>query len=106
MGIKVFLTVFGMVFLAELGDKTQLATFLMATDNATSKWVVFAGAAFALVLSSFLAVILGDAVSRWISPKVLKIAAGVVFVVIGAITVYNGTHTPSAAPETIHTHTK
>jgi len=97
MGLKVFFAVFGMVFLAELGDKTQLATFLMASDGSTSKWVVFAGAAFALVLSSFLAVIFGEAFGRFLSPKYLKIVAGAVFLVMGVVTIYSGVYTTSVS---------
>ena len=52
MDIKVFLTVFAVVFLAELGDKTQLATLLFAADKEVSKLTVFAGASLALVVAA------------------------------------------------------
>ncbi|HMR80531.1 MAG TPA: TMEM165/GDT1 family protein [Polyangiaceae bacterium] len=83
MDWKLFATVFGSVFLAELGDKTQLATFLFASDAKASKWTVFFAAALALVLTSALGVALGAVVSRHVSEKVLTWAAGVGFVVIG-----------------------
>ncbi len=83
MDIKFMLTTFGMVFLAELGDKTQLATFCLSADCASSKWSVFIGSASALVLSSAIAVVFGDALARWIPPSYIRLGAGVFFVVVG-----------------------
>ena len=83
MDIQYLLTTFGMVFLAELGDKTQLATFCLSADCATSKWSVFIGSAGALVLSSAIAVVFGDAVARLIPPSYIRLGAGVFFVVVG-----------------------
>jgi putative Ca2+/H+ antiporter (TMEM165/GDT1 family) len=88
MDIKLMLTTFAMVFLAELGDKTQLATFCLSADCGSSKLPVFIGSAGALVLSSFIAVMLGEAVSRIIPPTYIKIAAGVFFIAVGAWTIY------------------
>ncbi len=82
MDIRVMLTTFGMIFLAELGDKTQLATFAFAAEN-KSRLSVFFGAAGALVLTSVLAVIFGSAVSRLIPPNYINIGAGVLFVSLG-----------------------
>jgi Ca2+/H+ antiporter, TMEM165/GDT1 family len=79
---KLFASTFVAIFLAELGDKTQLATLSLATGTA-SRWAVFAGSSLALVLTSAIAVLLGDAVSRVISPVWLRRAAGVVFVALG-----------------------
>jgi putative Ca2+/H+ antiporter (TMEM165/GDT1 family) len=79
---KVMLTTFGMIFLAELGDKTQLATFAFAAENKT-RLAVFLGAAGALILTSLLAVIFGSAVSRLIPANYIKIGAGVLFVLLG-----------------------
>ncbi len=56
MDLKLFLTIFGSIFLAELGDKTQLATLLFASGAETPKWLVFAASASALVLTSALGV--------------------------------------------------
>lgn len=71
-----------MIFLAELGDKTQLATFAFATENKT-RFSVFLGAAGALICSSLLAVLFGAAISRLIPPFYMKIGAGVLFIVLG-----------------------
>ena len=64
MDIKLIMTTFGLVFLAELGDKTQLATFCLPADAASCRLSVFLGSAGALVLSSLIAVLFGDAISR------------------------------------------
>ena len=75
----IFLT----VFLAELGDKTQLATLLFAAEQHVSKIGVFAASASALVLSSLLAVLVGAQLSAYVSPRLLKLIAGVGFLAIG-----------------------
>ncbi len=82
MDWKLALTTFGTVFLAELGDKTQLATLAFATTG-RSKWAVFVGAASALVATSTVAILAGEAVTRAVPPIFLKRAAGVAFVAIG-----------------------
>ncbi len=83
MAFKVFLTVFTTVFLAELGDKTQLATFLYAADVQNPKWVVFLAAAAALVLAAALAVLFGSLVSKHLNPRYLSWAAGCGFIAVG-----------------------
>ena len=83
MDVKVMLTTFGMIFLAELGDKTQLATFCFAADS-KSKLAVFVGSAGALVLTSGLGCLLGSFVSRLVPANYLNIGAGVLFVILGA----------------------
>jgi putative Ca2+/H+ antiporter (TMEM165/GDT1 family) len=83
MELKVLLTVFVTVFVAELGDKTQLATLLFASDKEVSKWVVFAGASLALVATSALGVLGGALVSSWVTPRQLQTVAGVGFIAIG-----------------------
>lgn len=84
MDWKLFASTFAAVFVAELGDKTQLAALSLSAGSA-SKWTVFAGSAVALVLSSALAVGAGDLVSRVVSPIWLRRAAGVIFVVLGVV---------------------
>ena len=83
MDPKLFATVFASVFLAELGDKTQLATLLYASDAERSKLTVFAAAASALVLTSALGVIAGSLVGQYVSPKVVRWVAGLGFIAVG-----------------------
>src|SRR6187549_2229568 len=68
---KLFLSTFGAIFLAEMGDKTQLAT-LSLSANGASRWVVFAGSALALVATSAVAVLFGEAIARVIPPHWFK----------------------------------
>ena len=85
MDYKILLTTFGMVFLAELGDKTQLATFCLSAD-CDPKLAVFLGSALALVLSSLIAVFFGAVFSRYVPILYIKVAAGAFFLVAGAWT--------------------
>jgi putative Ca2+/H+ antiporter (TMEM165/GDT1 family) len=86
MDLKLFATVFVTVFLAELGDKTQLATLLFASKSATALWTVFLGAAAALVIASALGVAGGALLAQYLNPKYLSYAAGAGFIAIGAWT--------------------
>jgi putative Ca2+/H+ antiporter (TMEM165/GDT1 family) len=83
MDFKVLSTVFTSVFIAELGDKTQLATMLFASDKDTSKLVVFLGASLALVATSAIGVLAGSAISQYVSERTLQYVAGVGFIAIG-----------------------
>ena len=89
MDWKVFLTVFVVVFIAELGDKTQLATMLFATDKEISKYVIFAAASAALIVASGIGVLAGSLLSEIINEKYLHYIAGVGFILVGAFTLYN-----------------
>ena len=75
MDWKLLLTTFGAVFVAELGDKTQLATLSLASGK-VSRLAVFLGSAGALVCTSLLAVLAGAAISRYVPPIYLRRAAG------------------------------
>jgi putative Ca2+/H+ antiporter (TMEM165/GDT1 family) len=86
MDVRLFLTVFATVFLAELGDKTQLATLLYAADRPGAKLVVFLGAAAALVTTSAIGVAAGTAIAAYVSPRLLARVAGVGFIALGAWT--------------------
>ena len=87
MDLKVFFVVFGTVFLAELGDKTQLATVLFASRPEASLATVFVGASLALILSSLLAVAAGSVISQYVDPRYLSYIAGAGFIVIGIWTI-------------------
>jgi putative Ca2+/H+ antiporter (TMEM165/GDT1 family) len=76
-------TVFTSVFIAELGDKTQLATMLFASDTQTSKLTVFLGASLALIATSALGVVAGTFLSNYVSERVLQYVAGIGFIAIG-----------------------
>lgn len=87
MDLKLLLTVFATVFLAELGDKTQLATLLFSANAPANRLTVFIGASLALILASAIGVLAGAVVSAYVDPKYLSYAAGIGFVVIGAFTI-------------------
>ena len=86
MELKVFFTVFAAVFIAELGDKTQLATMLFAADREVSKWTVFWGASSALIVATVIGIIAGTVLSDFINERYLNYIAGVGFILIGAFT--------------------
>ena len=74
-----------MIFLAELGDKTQLSTFAFASQS-KSPLSVFLGASLALVLSSLIGVALGGLIGRFVPERVMKVLAAVVFLGFGVWT--------------------
>ena len=82
--MKAYVAVFLSVFLAELGDKTQLATMLFATDAALSRGGVLVAAAGALVLSTVLAVVAGAVLGSWVQSRHLTRVAALGFIAIGA----------------------
>jgi putative Ca2+/H+ antiporter (TMEM165/GDT1 family) len=86
MNWKLLLVTFGTVFLAELGDKTQLATLAFAAAN-RSFWSVFLGSALALVTASLAATLLGSFLARCLPARWVSLGAGVLFIIIGAILV-------------------
>lgn len=88
MNWTTFLTVFTAIFVAELGDKTQLATMLFAADKQVNPWQVFFAAALALVLTSAMGVLLGSLFSRYLSEKLLQMISGILFMAIGAYSLY------------------
>ncbi len=89
MDWKIFLTIFAAVFIAELGDKTQLATMLFAADKEVSKYTVFIAASAALIVASAIGVLAGSLLSEYINEKILHYVAGVGFIAIGAFTLYH-----------------
>ena len=88
MDWKLFTTVFVTVFLAEMGDKTQLATVLYASEHSTAKHTVFFAAAAALVVVTAIGVIAGDLVSRALPERALRYGAGIGFLAVGVWTIW------------------
>ena len=90
MDVKLLATVFATVFVAELGDKTQLSTMLYAAGAENNKWIVFLGSALALVVASALGVFAGGLIGPRINPKVLARVAGAGFIAVGVWTMLKG----------------
>jgi putative Ca2+/H+ antiporter (TMEM165/GDT1 family) len=86
MDYKILFTVFVTVFIAELGDKTQLATMLFASGQNVSRWSVFFGSALALITTSAMGVLAGGLISKYLSEKHLSIIAGIGFIAVGVWT--------------------
>ncbi len=84
MDWKLLATTFGTLFVAELGDKTQLACMLM-TAKSQKPWTVFLGSSLALVLVSFLGVMFANFICQYVSPNVIKKIAAVGFVLMGGL---------------------
>jgi putative Ca2+/H+ antiporter (TMEM165/GDT1 family) len=84
MDLRVFLTTFGIIFLAEMGDKTQLAAMTMAADS-KKPWAVFIGASLALVAVSALGVVVGSVIGTYVPLEWVKRVAAVAFIVIGIL---------------------
>ena len=89
MEFRTLVAIFGTVFLAELGDKTQLATVLFAANNRNSALWVFAAASAALVASTALGVLAGNLLSHYVNTRYLSIVAGIGFIAIGAWTLWS-----------------
>jgi putative Ca2+/H+ antiporter (TMEM165/GDT1 family) len=84
MDWRVLLTTFGVIFLAEMGDKTQLAAMTMAAQT-KRPWTVFIGSALALTAVSAIGVVVGSVVGNYIPLIWVKRAAAVAFIVIGIL---------------------
>lgn len=84
--MREFLIMFAVVFAAEFGDKTQLATVLFASERKLPPLLVFAASGGALVLSSALATFLGTVASRYLAGVPFKLIAGIGFMAIGGLT--------------------
>lgn len=81
---KVALAAFTSVFLAEMGDKTQLATMMLVAEG-KSPWAVFLGSATALVLSSVVGVLAGGVVAKYVPAAYIRVASGAAFILIGIL---------------------
>ena len=88
MDLKLLATVFATVFLAELGDKTQLATLLFASKAESGLFTVFLAASLALIATTAIAVLAGAAVADTVQPRQLSYIAGAGFILIGIWTIW------------------
>ncbi|QLA17480.1 TMEM165/GDT1 family protein [Desulfolutivibrio sulfoxidireducens] len=84
MDWKLLVTTFGTLFLAELGDKTQLACVLLAADS-KKPWTVFVGSSMALVTVSLIGVVFASLICQYIPPEIMKKVAAVGFVIMGTL---------------------
>lgn len=85
MSITPYLSIFLAIFIAELGDKTQLAAVMFASNAETNPWLVFAATAAALVVSAGIAVLLGSLAAKYITMLPMKLIAGIVFMLLGGL---------------------
>lgn len=85
--LKSIFSTFILVFLAELGDKTQLSTMLLASKS-KSIWFVFIGSACALVLSSLIGVLAGSVINKYIPASYIQFCSGVAFIIIGSLLIF------------------
>ena len=92
MSWKLFLSTFILIFLAELGDKTQLAAMARTASSGGAKWTVFVAASSALVLSTLVAVLFGHVLTRFFPEKTLKLAAGGLFILFGMLILWQTFH--------------
>jgi Ca2+/H+ antiporter, TMEM165/GDT1 family len=84
MDLRVLLTTFGVIFLAEMGDKTQLAAMTMAAET-KKPWAVFIGASVALACVSALGVLVGAMLGNYVPLEWVKRIAAIAFIVIGIL---------------------
>lgn len=89
--LQVFISTFFTIFLAELGDKTQVTTLLMSAES-HAPWIVFAGAGTALIATSLLGVWLGCWLAQRVSPRTLEIAAGCLLLLVAAQLIWDVIH--------------
>jgi len=87
MDWRILLTTFGVIFLAEMGDKTQLAAMTMAADS-KKPWAVFIGASLALVAVSALGVLVGSLIGDYVPIVWVKRVAATAFIVIGVLMLF------------------
>lgn len=85
---QIFCSTFFTIFLAELGDKTQVTTLLMSAES-HAPWLVFAGAGTALVATSLIGVLLGQWLSKRVSPRTLEKSAAIVLLLIAATLIWD-----------------
>ena len=89
MDWKLFLTAFGTLFIAEFGDKTQLAAFTL-TSSSQKPWTVFIASSLALMAVTAIGVLVGQAAGKFIPETILKKGAALLFIAIGVWTWFKG----------------
>lgn len=89
--LSIFSSTFLTVFLAEIGDKTQITTLLMSAES-SSPWIVFLGASIALIATSLIGVLVGRWLSTCLSPRTLEVTSGLVLLSITAMLVWDVVH--------------
>ena len=89
MDWKFFWITFGTIFMAELGDKTQIGIFSFSASKA-SPLLVFSAASLGLIASTLMAVLAGNLFGKVISPKALRILGGTLFILVGIWTLMKG----------------
>ncbi len=99
MNWKLFALAFGTLFLAELGDKTQLAVFTLVSQY-KQPIPIFLGASLALIAVTLIAAVFGEAISRYVPPALLQTVAGLLFVGIGVFVLWE------AIPEFLKTYAR
>ena len=87
MDLKLVATVFITIFVAEIADKTQIATLLYASQSQHSKLSVFIGSALALMVASGIAVLVGVGLSNWFNERLMARVAGIAFILVGTWTI-------------------
>lgn len=101
MDTRLFISTFLLIFLAELGDKTQLTAMARAAGSEGGKWTVFAAAAAALVLSTLLAVTLGRVIARVVPEHVVRLLAAILFLAFGFLLLIGALKREAPAPTTL-----
>lgn len=86
--LKIMLSTFLLVFVAELGDKTQLTTMMLSAQSG-SKLAVFIGSSIALICASLLGVIVGGFLNKYIPTSLIQTASAVAFIIIGVLLLFN-----------------
>lgn len=85
---KIMLSTFLLVFVAELGDKTQLTTMMLSAQSG-SKLAVFIGSSIALICASILGVLLGGVINKYIPANLIQTASAIAFIIIGILLLFN-----------------
>jgi putative Ca2+/H+ antiporter (TMEM165/GDT1 family) len=83
-----WITTYTLIILAELGDKTQIATLVLASNNPRRKWLVFAAGALALTMCVLIEVTVGTTLARYVTQDTINRVTAVIFFVFGVVTLF------------------